>query len=64
MPKLNKLKGARAEYGYSQADMADKLNISVDSYNLKENMKNEFKLSEIIKIMEILNKEFNDIFLN
>ena len=63
MNKLNKLKGARAEKGYSQGEMADKLGISRDSYNQKENGKSEFKLSEIIAIMEILDKEFGDIFL-
>ena len=63
MTKLNKLKGARAEKGYSQGEMAEKLGISRDSYNLKENGKSEFKLSEIKDILDILDKEFVDIFL-
>ena len=63
MTKLNKLKGARAEKGYSQGEMADKLGISRDSYNKKENGRSEFKLSEIIAIMDILDKGFEDIFL-
>ena len=64
MNVLYKLKGARAEKGYHQGDVADKLGISRDSYNMKENGKSEFKLSEILKLLEILDKEFNDIFLN
>jgi len=63
MTKLNKLKGARAEKGYSQVEMAEKLDMSVDSYNQKENGKSEFKLSEVKNLLEILDKEFNDIFL-
>ena len=63
MTKLNKLKGARAEKGYSQVEMAEKLEMSVDSYNQKENGKSEFKLSEVKNLLEILDKEFNDIFL-
>ena len=62
--KFNKLKGARAEKGYSQKDMADKIGISTDSYHLKENGKTEFKLSEVKKILDILDKEFTDIFLD
>jgi len=61
--KFNKLKGARVEKGYSQVEMAEKLDISTDSYNMKENGKSEFKLSEIIAIMDILDKEFTDIFI-
>ena len=61
--KFNKLKGARAEKGYSQVEMAEKLEMSVDSYNQKENGKSEFKLSEVKNLLEILDKEFNDIFL-
>ena len=61
--RFNKLKGARAEKGYSQVEMAEKLDMSVDSYNQKENGKSEFKLSEVKNLLEILDKEFNDIFL-
>ena len=61
--RFNKLKGARAEKGYSQVEMAEKLEMSVDSYNQKENGKSEFKLSEVKNLLEILDKEFNDIFL-
>ena len=61
--KFNKLKGARAEKGYSQVEMAEKLGISTDSYNMKENGKSEFKLSEIKAILDILDKEFTDIFI-
>ena len=61
--KFNKLKGARAEKGYSQVEMAEKLEMSVDSYNQKENGKSDFKLSEVKNLLEILDKEFNDIFL-
>jgi len=62
MKVLNKLKGARVENGYNQTEMAEKLDMTVDSYNKKENGKYEFKHSEINLILEILGKDYDELF--
>lgn len=58
-----KLKGRRNELGYSLKDMANFLGISTDCYFRKENGKTDFYLYEVRKILEILNVQFEDIFL-
>lgn len=57
-----KLRGKRVEKGYSQADLAKLLEISTNAYNLKENGKNEFTLSEIQDLLYYLDCDFDDIF--
>ena len=61
--KINKLRGARNEHGYSQKEMAEFLGLSTDAYRMKEVRETEFKLSEIKKIMKILDKGFYDLFM-
>lgn len=58
-----KLVGKRNEKRITQEDMAKKLGISKNNYNLKENGKLDFNLSEVKKILDILDSEYNDIFL-
>jgi len=61
---LNKLKGARAEYGLRQKDVAEKLGITKKTYMRKENGQTEFTHSEINKILNLFpNKSYKDIFL-
>ena len=60
---LVKLKGKRVEKGLSQAEISKKLNMSISTYNLKENGIREFTISECIEIMQLLECTFEDIFL-
>ena len=60
---LTKLRGKRVEYGYSQQDLAKKLEISTNAYNLKETGKREFRMSEINLLLELFNCTYEDIFL-
>lgn len=60
---LLKLRGKRVENGYSQREMAKMLNLSTNAYNLKEIGKREFKMSEINLLLELLNCNYEEIFL-
>ena len=57
-----RLRGKRVEKGYSQANLAKLLGISTNAYNLKENGKCEFTLSEIEDLLYYLDCDFDDIF--
>lgn len=57
-----KLKLARIEKELSQQDMADKLGIALKTYNLKEQGKANFNDEEIKKILEILEKKYEELF--
>lgn len=71
----SKLIGARHEKGLSQSEMAKLLNMTTNTYYLKENRKafinkkgkkflRDFSIEEANKILIILNKKYEDIFLN
>ena len=59
---LLKLRGKRAEKGYSQYQLAQLLHISTNAYNLKEIGKREFKMSEINQLLELLDCKYEEIF--
>lgn len=59
-----KLIGKRNEKGLTQQDMADKIGISKNNYNLKENGKLDFGLLEVKKILSILDSDYNEIFFD
>jgi DNA-binding XRE family transcriptional regulator len=69
---LNKWKGfeimnikliqKRKELNMSQIELAQKLNICKRSYIYKEFQKRQFTESEIKKLMELLDAEFNELF--
>ena len=61
--KYPKLKAKRVELGLTQLDMANKMGITLSTYNLKEQGKREFLASEIIKILDIFKCAYEDIFL-
>lgn len=61
---LVKLKGKRVEKGYNQEEMAKLLGMATSTYNLKENGKLEFSMTECIEIMKLLDSKFEDIFLH
>lgn len=60
---LVKLKGKRVEKGLTQQDISRQLNMATSTYNLKENGKVEFSMTECIEIMKILECSFEEIFL-
>ena len=61
--KYPKLKAKRVELGLTQLDMANKMGITLSTYNLKEQGKREFLSSEIIKILDIFKCAYEDNFL-
>lgn len=60
---LLKLKGKRVEKGFTQEELAKKLGISTNAYNLKELGKREFRTSEINTLLRLLECKYEDIFL-
>jgi len=58
----NKVKAARVSKGMTQADIAEHLNISGNTYSEKENGNTEFKLKEAVVIAYILEMDIEDIF--
>lgn len=57
-----KLIGKRNEKGITQEKMAELIGISKNNYNLKENGKLDFNLSEVKKILSVLDEDYNNIF--
>lgn len=69
MALKNKIKGYRTMLGLTQKEMAERLNISPQSYYNKENGNVSFKDSEKMEIKEMLlplfpNITLEDIFFN
>ncbi len=60
--KRQKLISLRKEYGYSQYDMAKKLNITQSHYNQIENGKKKIFYDFAIKIAKIFHLKPDDIF--
>lgn len=58
-----KLKGKRVEKGLTQEAISKLLNMEKATYVRKENGKAQFKLDEVKKLLEILECNFEDIFL-
>lgn len=59
--KPMEIKGARARLGFTQRNMADKLNLSVATYNQKENGRVQFTDGEKVYIGEILGLSMEQI---
>ena len=59
-----KLKGKRVEKGLTQEGIAKLLNMEKSAYARKENGQVQFRLDEVKKILEILECNFEDIFLD
>ncbi|MCB8516815.1 helix-turn-helix transcriptional regulator [Enterococcus durans] len=57
----NKVVGYRKMLGYTQKDMAEKFNISRQSYHLKETGKIAFNDREKVKFKKMLQPLFADI---
>lgn len=60
---LLKLKAKRVERGMTQTDLATKIGIAPATYNRKENGNAYFSFNEIMKILQVLDCKFEDIFL-
>lgn len=68
MEQVNKVKGYRIMAGISQEEMAAALGITRASYNNKETGKQQFKASEMIKLVEEIQKKvptvtMDDVFM-
>lgn len=61
--KYPKLKARRVELGITQKEMANRLGITIMSYNFKENGKREFDATEVSAILNILQSKYEDIFM-
>lgn len=65
--KTNMLKAKRALHGYSQTDVAQKLDTSIITYGKKERGDIDFTQSDLTTLKELLlldNDEFCEIFFN
>ena len=60
---LLKLKAKRVEKGYTQSQLAKLIGIAPATYNHKENGIAHFSFQEIIKLLDVLECKFEDIFL-
>lgn len=62
---MNKLKGIMRENGITQQELADKLGISVQSFNAKINGRTAFTVPEAMDIVEFLEiKNPEEIFFS
>jgi len=55
--KFKKLKGLMMERGYSQSKLSQCLGITVQTFNAKLNGRSKFTLSEVVRIVDILEIE-------
>lgn len=60
---LLKLKAKRVEKGLTQTEIAKRIGIATATYNHKENGSATFSFNEILKLLDILECKFEDIFL-
>lgn len=59
---LQRVKGARAESGYTQEQVANYLKLSNVSYSLKESGKRPFTIDELCLISDMFNKNISYFF--
>jgi len=66
MNYTNKIKAAMALNGFNQTYMAEKLNMTVSTFNRKLNksQNSKFDIDEAIQIINILNCTLDEIFLS
>lgn len=65
--KTNMLKARRVQYGYSQTDVAEELDMTMTTYGKKERGDLDFSQSEIYTLKNLLhltNDEVFDFFLS
>jgi DNA-binding XRE family transcriptional regulator len=60
---LLKLKAKRVEKQLTQTEIANLIGMAPATYNHKENGSAYFSFQEVLKILEILDCKFEDIFL-
>lgn len=60
---LLKLKAKRVEKGLTQTQLANLIGIAPATYNHKENGVAYFSFNEILKLLNVLECSFEDIFL-
>ena len=57
-----KLKMRRMELGYRSSDVAKALGMQRWAYMQRENGQTEFRLKEIVQLLEIMKCDFKDLF--
>ena len=62
LPMKNNLRDLRAEQGWSQADLAEKLDVSRQTVNAIETQKYDPSLPLAFRIAEVFNMRIEDIF--
>ena len=62
MINLNRLKGLRVENGFTQKEMAKRINMPEATYQKKESGETQFLLIEADKIARVFQKDIKDIF--
>ena len=62
---MDKLKGIRNENNLTQRDMAELLDVSQDTYGMKERGERDFTVSEVNTILDIFTPaSYEDLFYN
>lgn len=66
---VDRLVELRQKYGFTQLDLANRLQMAKCTYNQKENARRAFKPDEMVKIYELFRQyddslNMQDIFLN
>lgn len=61
---VQELKILRCKNSMSQADVAEKLNITKSTYNRKENGLRNFTVHEALSLARLFNVQVEEIFLN
>ena len=59
--KTLEIRGARARLGYSQREMAERLGMSLSSYQCRESGAVEFTIDDIVKLAEVLGLNIGQI---
>lgn len=62
LPKYPKLEGVLASRGLSYMNVAEGINMDIQSFRRRMNGSVDFSLDEVIKLCSFLNCNFSDIF--
>lgn len=63
MTASNIIKSIRNKYGYTQDDMAKKLDMTRQSYNSLENNPNKASFDKVYEIFNLLNEDITDFLI-
>ena len=63
MCRNNRVKAGRIKLGYTQKQMAEKMEMPLSTYKDKENKKTEFTESEINDYLKLTEEKYEDVFM-